>query len=399
MHQKRREQMPLRFLLAEMPFLPFAVRWPCGSICRGKNFDEAAEYGTRKVMCDHATLALAVTTDGSISQIPRAEYEGPEQRIVEQLKALGKPFVLLLNSTHPEKSETKALAAELSGRYGVSVLPVSCADLNEADFIPVLSELLSAFPVQEIRINLPTWVRALPRGHAVKTTIYGALKQAVGGFQTMRDLTEHPTIDCPQIESLTLIERQYGEGRAAFRLQLPEGLFYQVLSQSTGLNLENEGDLLCKITEMAEVCRAYEKLRPALEELEATGYGIVTPDIASLSLEEPEIVQQNGKFGVRLRASAPSIHLMRAQIETEISPIVGSERQSEELVNLLMESFREAPISIWQSNIFGTSLHELVNEGLHQKLYRMPTDARAKLQETIERIINEGCGGLVCIIL
>ena len=364
-------------------------------------FDEAAEYGTRKVITDHATIGLAVTTDGSIGNIPREEYIEPEKKVVRQLQELGKPFVLLLNSVHPEAEETVRLAEELADSYHARVMPVSCAALTEKDFVTILTAILDAFPVREIRMNLPAWIASLERENELKSDLYRAIADWGASIGCMADLRGGPTpADRSEwIDTAAVKEMDYGAGSAKVEIRMKDGLFYRVLSEKTGLEITGEADLMNRMAEMAEICARYRKIQPALEEVEATGYGIVMPGIEELSLEEPEIVRQNGRFGVRLRAAAPSIHMMRADITTEISPIVGSERQSEELVNYLMEEFREDPLSIWQSNIFGTSLHELVNEGLHNKLQRMPSDARMKLQETIERIINEGCGGLICIIL
>ncbi len=364
-------------------------------------FDEAAAYGTKKVITDHATIALAVTTDGSISDIPRSDYVEPEQLVVKQLKELGKPFVLLLNSVHPEAAETRRLAEELSVQYGIEVMPVACNALTEADFQSILQRVLDSFPVREISLKLPSWVMLLEKEDPIKRELYEILSGWAGEVHLMRDLRSIANLPehCARIKETGEMRVDYGVGSAKAVVRLQEDLFYQVLSSRTGVALTGEGDLMQRMIEMSEVCAKYEKLRPALEEVEATGYGIVMPGIEELTLEEPEIVRQSGRYGVKLQAAAPSIHMMRANINTEISPIVGSERQSEELVNYLMEEFKEDPISIWQSNIFGTSLHELVNEGLHNKLYRMPTEARMKLQETIERIINEGCGGLICIIL
>ncbi len=363
-------------------------------------FDEAAEYGTKKVITEHSTIGLVVTTDGSISSIDRADYEAPEARVVAQLKALGKPFVMLLNSTHPTAPETVALAEELSKNYACQVLPVSCSALNERDFAEILEQLLGAFPVKEIAFETPSWLLSLEREHPTRKMLCDALTDWASNLNCMQEIGQ--TLSALSCEALTvsrLQEVDYGKGAATVRLEVPEALFFGILGERTGIQMNSQADLMRVMVELSETKQKYEKISAALEEVEATGYGIVMPGIEELHLEEPEIVHQNGKYGVRLRASAPSIHMLRANITTEVSPIVGSEQQSEELVRYLMQEFDEDPLKIWESNIFGVSLHELVSNGLHNKLYRMPSDARMRLQETIERIINEGCGGLICVIL
>jgi len=364
-------------------------------------FAMAAEVGTRKVIQDHSTIGLVITTDGSISDIPREEYEEAEQRVINELNAINKPFVVLLNCVYPETKEAKQLAADLSEKYGTPVIPVNCVDLEENDIHDILRQVLYAFPIKEINICMPKWITGLAKGHWLKRDVFGAVRAAAENVRFVRDVSgvADAIADSGNISHAYVAGIDLGKGSAEICAELKSDLFFKVLGEETGIEISGESDLMPLLKELTAIKKKYEKVENALSEVEATGYGIVMPGIDELSLEEPEIVKQGGKYGVRLKASAPSIHMMKADIVTEVSPIVGSEKQSEELVMYLLKEFEESPRKIWESNIFGKSLHELVNEGLHNKLYRMPVDARLKLQETLERIINEGCGGLICFIL
>ncbi|MEG0457384.1 MAG: stage IV sporulation protein A, partial [Oscillospiraceae bacterium] len=347
------------------------------------------------------TIGLVITTDGTISDIPREDYVQPESRVISELKQINKPFIILLNSLMPKSEKTINLAKEMEEQYGTKVMPVSCADLSADDIKEILSAVLSEFPIKEIAINIPKWIVSLNTDHWLKSDIFKFIYAWAKNLTHISDVRNN-IVQITQSQFIDNVNAQnidYGTGGVLINVGVNNDLFYKILGEKTKLNIENEADLMQCIIEMAAIKEKYFKIQSAIEEVEATGYGIVMPSIDELSLEEPEIVKQSGKYGVKLNASAPSIHMMKANITTEVSPIVGSERQSEELVNYLMQEFEENPKKIWESNIFGKSLHELVNEGLHNKLYKMPPDARLKLQETIERIINEGCSGLVCIIL
>ena len=364
-------------------------------------FNMAAEVGTRKVITDHSTLGLVLTTDGSFTDIPREEYEEAEERVIRELSELGKPFLILLNTASPRAPETLSLQKQMEEKYGRPVAVVNCLELTEEDIKGLLSEMLLEFPVREIAVELPRWIISLEKGHWLKSAVFDAIRETAREMRLLRDLSGMGAAlsGCEHIASVTMPKIDLGTGQARVSIQLKPALFYQILGEATGLTITDEADLMPCMKELAACQREYSKLKGALDEVAATGYGIVMPTMDELTLEDPQIVRQGGKYGVRLRASAPSIHMMKADIQTEVNPIVGSEKQSEELVKFLLDEFEENPTKIWESNIFGKSLHELVNEGLHNKLYRMPTDARLKLQETIERIINEGCNGLVCLIL
>ena len=364
-------------------------------------FNMAAEIGTQKVITDHSTIGLVVTTDGSISDIPRNEYEECEERVIRELRSIGKPFIVVLNTATPNSAETKALAAELSDRYDAKVIPVNCLDLDENNICEMIREILYSFPVKEINIRTSRWINTLEKGHWLKSEILDCIREAAKDVKLVREasLTAEAIAECPHILSASVSSIDLGKGSVTISADLDSSLFYKILGEATGIELENESDLMPLLMELNDIRRKYERIAPALEEVEATGYGIVMPELEELSLEEPKIIKQGGKYGVRLKASAPSIHLMKANINTTVSPIVGTERQSEELVMYLLDGFNDDPKKIWESNIFGKSLHELVNEGLHNKLYKMPVDARMKLQETLERVINDGCSGLICFIL
>ena len=364
-------------------------------------FNMAAEIGTQKVINEHSTIGLVITTDGSISDIPRYEYAEAEERVISELKQIDKPFIVLLNCMYPTSAEAVSLANELTEKYGVPVKPINCLELTVDNIKDILEEILFEFPVKEIGVCYPAWINALDLSHPLKSEIISLVKSAAEKVRHIRDVKKFPTafkesqnVDYVSVETVDL-----GKGSARVTLNLKPSLFYKIIAENTGLVINDEQELMENIKELAKIKKEYSRVKGALEEVEATGYGIIMPDIEELELEEPEIVKQGGRYGVRLRASAPSIHLMKANITTEVSPIVGSEKQSEDLVMYLLSGFEEDPVKIWDSNIFGKSLHELVNEGLHTKLARMPMDARMRVQETVERVINEGCNGLVCILL
>ena len=364
-------------------------------------FNMAAEIGTRKVINEHSTIGLVITTDGSISDIPREEYEEAEERVIEELKAIDKPFVVLLNCMYPNTPEAESMAATLTQKYGVPVVPVNCLELTENDIKQILTRILFEFPIKEIGICFPRWINTLPLDHWLRADLTETIKKSACDIKHIRDIScfENAFKDSANVNSAKVENIQLGNGSAEIMLNVKQSLFYKVLAETTGLQIKDEQELMENMAEMAAIKKEYSRVKSALEEVEATGYGIIMPELEELKLEEPEIVKQGGRYGVRLRASAPSIHLMKANITTEVSPIVGSEKQSEDLVMYLLSGFEEDPVKIWDSNIFGKSLHDLVNEGLHTKLSRMPIDARMRVQETVERVINEGCNGLVCILL
>lgn len=364
-------------------------------------FNMAAEVGTQKVITEHSTIGLVITTDGSITDLPRDEYEECEERIINELKEIGKPFVVLMNTTTPNSKEAKALCERLSEKYGACVIAVNCLELGEDDIKGILSQVLNAFPVKEINIDLPRWIAALDKGHWLKEDIFSTIKSCAESVAAIKDIKHfaEKLTECEHIVNSKIASIDMGTGSAVIEVTTNKDLFFKIIGEATGLEITGESDLMPQILELVKIRNKFEKFSQALEQLEETGYGIVMPSIEELTLDEPEIIKQGGKYGVRLKATAPSIHLLKANIEAEVCPIVGSEKQSEELVLYMLNDFEESPEKIWDSNIFGKSLHELVGEGLHNKLSKMPEEARGKLAETVERMINEGCSGLICLIL
>ena len=364
-------------------------------------FNMAAEIGTKKVIDEHSTIGLVVTTDGSIGDIPRSEYEQAEERVIEELREIEKPFVVLLNCTDPGSERARELACSLEKKYGVSVMPVNCIEMSESEITEILRRLLYEFPLTEMKICFAPWISRLEKAHWLRKEIYTSVFEAAKKMKKVKDAENFATdvsgaddITGSRIENIDL-----SNGSVTVSVAVKGELFYRVLTEKTGIEIKDEQQLMNDIVELANVKKEYERFKQALDDCRKTGYGIVMPTMQELTLEEPEILRQGGRYGVRLKACAPSIHMMRADITTEVAPIVGTESQSEELIMYLLKDFEEDPSKIWESNIFGKSLNSLVNEGLHNKLYKMPADARLKIQETLERVINEGCSGLICIIL
>ena len=364
-------------------------------------FEQAAEIGTKKVIEEHSTIGILITTDGTITDIPREDYIEAENRVVTELKALNKPFVIVLNSADVTSDYTQNLAKRLEEKYHVPVLPMDCSSLTLEDMNHIFSKILYEFPIERMNLTFPRWVDGLSSDHWLKKELFSEMKEAFGKVRLLNQIDEAiAKIQKTEIIQKTTVEEiLLGTGCVNISIHLKDDLFYKILTEISGVEITSEGDLFSTITSLAETKKQYDKVAYALEEVKTKGYGIVTPSMDELILDEPEMVKQGSRFGVKLKAKAPSIHMIRADIETEVSPIVGSEKQSEELVNYLLSEFESDPQKIWESNIFGKSLHELVNEGLQNKLCRMPEDAQMKLQETLERIVNEGSGGLICIIL
>ncbi|HCC03853.1 MAG TPA: stage IV sporulation protein A [Clostridiales bacterium] len=364
-------------------------------------FEKAAEIGTKKVIQEHSTIGILITTDGSFTEIAREDYVSAEERVVSELKAINKPFIVLLNSEHPENSDTINLASTLAEKYNSTVLPINCAELDISDINNIFSKILYEFPVSQVNFSLPKWINGLDFNHPLKQELFNQIEDAFTNINLLKDANSCITkiIQTNLITQTQINNIELGTGRVNVKIDLKDELFYQVLTQMTGVDISNEGDLFAIINNLAQTKKKYDKIALALDEVNRKGYGIVTPSIDELILAEPEMVKQGSRFGVKLKATAPSLHIIKANIETEVSPIVGSEKQSEELVNYLLSGFESDPQKIWNSNIFGKSLHELVNEGLQTKLAKMPEEAQMKLQETLERIVNEGSGGLICIIL
>ncbi len=364
-------------------------------------FVEAAEMGTHKVITEHSTIGMLITTDGTIGEIGRESYVEAEERIVRELREIGKPFAIILNSAHPASESARELALSLEEKYGVPVALVSCLDLDAEDIRHILGLVLEEFPVSEISIRMPEWMNAIDEPHRIRASIAASLRHCAERVNKIGDVKPafEAMAENEYVESIRTDLLDLGSGCAKMTLTMREGLYYTVISELTGQEISGERELISRMQELSAIKEKYDKVAEALEQVNETGYGIVMPDVEDLHLEEPKIVKQSGGYGVKLRAAAQSVHMIRANIETEINPIVGTEQQSEDLVRYMLREFEEDPKSIWASNLFGKSLYELVNEGLHTKLDHMPDESRKRLSETLERIINEGSNGLICILL
>jgi len=364
-------------------------------------FQEAAEMGTKKVIQEHSTIGLVVTTDGTVTELARGQYIEPEERVVAELKELGKPFVVLLNTIRPYATETMELAGELEEKYDVPVIPMDCASLTGDDINLILEQVLYEFPVKELEVSLPKWVEELAETHWLRQQFEQAVHEAMEPVHRLRDVD--PAVSRLSsydfIQDVALKSMDMGTGIAAVELGAREDLYHQVLEELTGVPIEGKHTMVRLIREYVHAKSAYDKVADALRDVRQTGYGMVSPVLEEMAFEEPELIKRGNQFGVRLRASAPSIHMIRADIETEVTPIIGTERQGEELVQYLLDRFESDPKKLWEFDIFGKSLHDLVREGIQNKLFRMPENAQEKLQETLSRIINEGSGGLICIII
>ena len=362
---------------------------------------QAAEIGTKKVMEEHSSIGIVMTTDGSITDIPAGDYEQAQSRAISDMLATGKPFVILVNSEHPESAEAINQARRLSQQYGVGARAVNALTMDEEQIQSILTDLMYEFPATELRFFLPGWVRALPDDSPVKTALYDAMREQAGKLTKIAQAEPamKELLKLAQVQSFAVTDVDLGTGTITAELSVPESLFYELLSQKTGLEIAGELDLMQILTELAAEQQEYARVKSAMEQVRATGYGIVMPDPSELHLDKPEIVRKGSSYAVHLKASAPSIHLMRANIETELSPIVGDEQQSDELIKYLLGEYEGDTEKLWQSNIFGKSLYDLVTEGLNTKIQRMPEDARQKLTRTLARMINENTGGMICILL
>ncbi|SIQ36916.1 stage IV sporulation protein A [Peribacillus simplex] len=364
-------------------------------------FNEAAEIGTRKVIQDHSTLGVVVTTDGSIGEIPRSDYLEAEERVVEELKEVGKPFIMIVNSVQPHHPNTVALRESLQEKYDIPVLAMSVEGMRESDVYSVLREALYEFPVLEVNVNLPSWVMVLREDHWLRESYQDAVKETVKDIKRLRDVdrvvghfNEFEFIDRAALAGIEM-----GQGVAEIDLYAPDELYDEILKEIVGVEIRGKDHLLSLMQDFAYAKAEYDQVADALRMVKQTGYGVAAPSLNDMSLDEPEIIRQGARFGVRLKAVAPSIHMIKVDVESEFSPIIGTEKQSEELVRYLMQDFEDNPLSIWNSDIFGRSLSSYVREGIQVKLAMMPDNARYKLKETLERIINEGSGGLIAIIL
>ena len=359
---------------------------------------EAAELGTKKVMEEHCSIGMVVTTDGTVTDIPRSDYIEAERRAITDMKATKKPFLVIINSRDPAGAAAKAVRDELKEEFDVDAAIADCQALTKEDIASLLTKLLYAFPMRELRVYLPRWMDALEPEHPVKAALYEALLQRAGQIAALGQ-AEATLADLKQMEQVldfSIRSIDLATGTVSCALSFPEKLFYEILSAKAGIPIQTDAQLLSLLGELSQVKQEYDKISDALSSVKATGYGVVMPTAEEMTLEAPELLRKNGAFGVKLKAGAPSIHMIRVDIDTEISPMVGGEKQSQDLITYLTG---EDPEKLWESNIFGKSVYELIQEGLTAKVIRMPEDVRAKFRGSLTRIVNEGATGLICLIL
>lgn len=362
---------------------------------------EAAEEGTRRVICDHSTIGLVITTDGSICGIPRENYVEAEERVISELKRIGKPFLLLINCTQPNSESAQSLRKELAEKYGVASICINCLTLAEEDIEKILNILLGEFTAEEYFVYLPEWVEALANEHLIKQELYREILNASTEVRKLKDAQALAgrlnTIE--NVSDARISEMMMGKGSFSVKIDLPRELYYRTISEESGLEIKNDGDLISLLCELAKIKFEYDRVSSALKDVREKGYGIVMPSADEMVLQEPEIVRQGGRYKVVLRAGAPAIHMLKTNVETEVSPAVGGEHASEEILGFLLQNFEGDAKKIWESNIFGKSMYDIAGEGLNAKLKRMPESTGLKLRNALQRIINEGHGGLICIIL
>lgn len=364
-------------------------------------FREAAEMGTKKVITDHSTIGMVVTTDGSVTELPRESYEEAEARVIGELQEIGKPFIILLNTATPYSEGTQALRSQMEEKYGVPVLAVNAAQLKAEDIRKILEQMLYQFPIRELRFFFPGWVETLEQDHWLKQGMIDALK----GVMEKADKLADVETAISELADADFLKKAYtdhilpGEGAADIALNFDDGLFYQILSETVDMPIENDYALISTIKMLSETKQEYDKIAGALNDVRRKGYGVVTPVFEEITLEKPEVFKQGSRYGIKLRAKGESLHLIKADVETEVSPIIGNEEQSREFIDHLISDYEEEPEKIWDLNIFGRTLSSMVSDGMQNKIYRMPEDAQMKLQETLQKIVNEGSGGLICIIL
>jgi len=364
-------------------------------------FDQAAEIGTRKVIADHATIGMVVTTDGSIADLPRSAYVDAEERVVSELKALGKPFVVVLNSATPRSAETLTLRDSLEDRYAVPVMLLNVKEMQTADIQRVLESVLLEFPLREVRLSVPEWLAALDTDHWLVQHVLEGVRKSGEKTRVMReeDVFESAFAQSEYAETVRRESVEPGQGSMAFSLPLRDGLFNRVLGEECGTEIRGDAHLLSLMKELVSAKTEYDRVAEALSAVRATGYGVVPPSMDEVALEEPEVVRQGSQYGVKLKAAAPSLHLIRVDVETAVSPVVGSEDQAQAFAEQLQSDFDSDPQKAWDTSFFGRSLDSMVREGLSGKVLQMPQEAQEKVRETLSKMVNEGDGGMICILL
>ena len=364
-------------------------------------FEKAAEFGTKKVIEDHSTIGIVLTTDGSVTDIDRANYISAEERVVAEMKECGKPFVIVLNCKNPNSNDSKKLAQNLSEKYQAQVVAMNVADMKEADVDKIFEKVLMEFPVRSVKVNMPKWLQALSFSNPIITEIVQEIKKFGSGIRKVGDAKKDTVVftESESFDPITFSNIEMGDGVIKFNVIPKENLFYKVLSDECGFAINDDYELVSYIKNLAIAKIEYDKLKNALEEVEETGYGIVVPSKDEYVLQQPEVVKQGNKFGVKIKATAPSLHIIKVDVETEVTPLVGSETQSQDLVDYLSQRFESDPEGIWETNLLGKSLYSLIDDNISSKIVMMPADAQRKMKKTLGRIINEGKGGVLCILL
>lgn len=362
-------------------------------------FHEAAKMGTEKVIQEHSTIGLVITSDGNFGEIPRENFVQAEEQTVAELKKQGKPFLVVINSQLPHKEETRQLAKELQEKYLVPVVPVNCEQLKKEDVAQILEKILYEFPVTQIQFFVPKWVEMLPADHELKAQILSQIKACMKRMLHIRDITrESVKLEGPYVQETLLDHVNLSDGTVQIRIQVNDKYYYKMLSDMSGIPMESEYELIHTMKELAAMKEKYVKVRDALDAVTGSGYGVVVPELSQIQLEEPAVIRQGNKYGVKIKSKSPSIHMIKANIETEIAPIVGTEQQAKDLIAYIGESASRGE-SIWETNIFGKSIEQLVQDGIRSKLASISEESQAKLQDTMQKIVNDSKGGLVCIII
>lgn len=363
-------------------------------------FSQAAELGTKKVINDHSTIGFVITTDGSFGEIPRENYEAAEEKTIKELKNIGKPFVVLLNTNRPFSEEVQMLANEISSKHSVMVLPINCEQLRKEDITRIMENMLAVFPITKIDFFLPKWFEMLQTNHLIKQDFMKAAKEILKNLTMIKDVTrENLSTESQYVKRLKLDQISMKDGTVKVTVEFDDKYYYEILSNLVGVPIMGEYQLISTLRKLAEKKSEYEKVGNACDEVRYKGYGVVTPSLEEIEVEEPQVIKHGSKYGVKIRASAPSIHMIKANIETEIAPIVGSEEQAKDLITYINENAQNSPEGIWDTNIFGKSIQQLVEEGMRNKVNKLTDESQVKLQETIQKVINDSNGGLVCIII
>ena len=363
-------------------------------------FTKAAEIGTRKVITDHSTIGLVVTTDGTIGDLKRDAYISAEEKTVQELKDLGKPFIILLNSTKPYSEETEKMADEMSRKYSVTVLPVNCEQLKKEDVFHILERVLKEFPVTQMNFYIPKWLEILPADHWLKNGVIQTVRDLLSRVTQMKDISGAVMdVVTDTIKGMKIGRMDMSDGTVSIDINVDDSYYYQILSDYVGLPIEGEYQLMQTLSNLAKMKQEYEKVQNAVSQVRLRGYGVVTPERSEIILDEPQVIKHGNKYGVKMKAEAPSINMIKAHIETEIAPIVGSQQQAEDLIAYIKQNARESEDGIWETNIFGKSIEQIVEDGIQAKVSQVTEDCQMKLQDTLQKIINDSNGGMICIII